>query len=155
MRTPRASSLNQATRIPASMACWPRASRVNALPVPEGPLTTKFSLRSIHSRGAQCLLSWAGDGGRCRVPCFEGLRGWEPGCCAAGGEHGPGPAGGFFGEERFDDLDRFPPLRAGGRDQVRASARACGIFRYSIRASRPAGGGGEAVLIELNHPAYS
>jgi hypothetical protein len=34
------------------MAAWPRASRRWVLPVPEGPHTTRFSCRSIHSRVA-------------------------------------------------------------------------------------------------------
>ena len=36
--------------MPWSIAAWPRASRRWVLPVPEGPQTTRFSCRSIHSR---------------------------------------------------------------------------------------------------------
>lgn len=42
MAAARSSGLNQATRMPASTACWPRASRKYVFPVPEGPQTTRF-----------------------------------------------------------------------------------------------------------------
>ncbi len=57
---PRPSRRNHATRIPVSTACWPRASRKNVFPVPLGPQTTTFSLRSIHSRVRRAC--WVGIG---------------------------------------------------------------------------------------------
>ncbi len=50
MRTPSCSRLNHETWAPWSMAAWPSASRKWLLPVPDGPQTTMFSWRSIHSR---------------------------------------------------------------------------------------------------------
>jgi hypothetical protein len=46
----------------------------------------------------------------------------------------------------LDDFGRFPALGAGGRDQFRGQARAWGIFRDRIRASRSAGRAGTMVL---------
>jgi hypothetical protein len=39
------SRVNQATRMPASMAAWARASTKWLLPVPEGPARARFSAR--------------------------------------------------------------------------------------------------------------
>jgi hypothetical protein len=52
--------VNQATCIPASTACWPRASRKKVLPVPAGPQTTRFSRRPVHSRVRSA--AWLGGG---------------------------------------------------------------------------------------------
>jgi hypothetical protein len=52
--------LNHATCSPACTACWPRASSRNVLPVPEGPHTTRFSRRWIHSRVRSA--DWLGAG---------------------------------------------------------------------------------------------
>jgi len=59
-RAPRSSRRNHATRIPASTTCWPRASRKNVFPVPDGPQTTTFSFRPIHSKVRNAC--WVGAG---------------------------------------------------------------------------------------------
>ena len=46
--------------MPASTAAWPRASKKNVLPVPDGPHTTRFSRRRTHSRVRRAL--WVGAG---------------------------------------------------------------------------------------------
>ena len=57
---PRCSRLNQDTLWPASTAAWPSASRKWVLPVPDGPHTTRFSWRWIHSRVRSAR--WVGAG---------------------------------------------------------------------------------------------
>ena len=49
------------------------------------------------------------------MPGLEGLPGGEPGGGPADGERGAFASGGFLGEQRAEDLDRFPPLSLGGR----------------------------------------
>ena len=140
MRTPRSSSLNQATRIPASTACWPRASRKNVSPVPEGRRPRRFPAGDPFQR-PQRLLGRGRDGGRRPGPRRRrSSRSGSPRPCSVG-EHGPGPAGGFLGEEGFDDLGRFPALGAGGRDQVRCQRPGVGHFqgphqRLEVRRQR-------------------
>ena len=91
--------MNQATFRPVSTACWPRASRKNVFPVPDGPQTTRFSRRWTHSRVRSAC--WVGAGIEDAVGCpgVEGLAGGEPGGVAAGGERGAVPAGDFLGEQ--------------------------------------------------------
>ena len=52
--------MNQATRRSFSIAAWARASTRCDLPVPDGPATTRFSARPIHSRVASA--SWVAAG---------------------------------------------------------------------------------------------
>ena len=59
-KTPSCSRVNQATCWPAWTAAWPRASSRNVLPVPEGPQTTRFSCRPIHSTVRSA--AWVGAG---------------------------------------------------------------------------------------------
>jgi hypothetical protein len=56
----RDSRVNHETRIPASMAACPSASKKCDLPVPEGPHTARFSAREIHSRVRSA--AWVGAG---------------------------------------------------------------------------------------------
>ena len=58
--TPSCWRVNQATCFPVSTAAWPRASSRNVLPVPEGPQTTRFSCRPIHSSVRSA--AWVGAG---------------------------------------------------------------------------------------------
>jgi hypothetical protein len=54
------SRVNQATRRPVSIAAWARASTRWVFPVPDGPVTARFSWRPSHSSvGRAC---WVGVG---------------------------------------------------------------------------------------------
>ncbi|VMP72488.1 Uncharacterised protein [Streptococcus pneumoniae] len=143
---PRSSRVNQATRLPSSTACWPRASRKKVLPVPEGPQTTRFSLRESHSR--------------VRRDCWVG----------AGIEEAPGsqvvkvlPVGNPAALRRAASMDRARPVvsstsralrtSAGSQRWARAVAstsaaipRAWGIFSCRNSASKSAGSAGAAVF---------
>ena len=57
---PSDSGVNQATWRPVSTAAWPRASSRKVFPVPDGPQTTRFSWRPIHSRVRSA--AWVGAG---------------------------------------------------------------------------------------------
>lgn len=54
------SRLNHDTRIPASMTACASASTKWVLPVPDGPLTARFSARCTHSNVASAC--WVGSG---------------------------------------------------------------------------------------------
>src|SRR5712691_3519509 len=112
--TPRASRVNQARRIPASTACWPRASRKNVLPVPDGPQTTRFSCRPIHSRVRSA--AWAGAGIEDRA--WSQASKVLPAGNAAGSQRGPVPAGDFLGEQGLEYLGGVPALRPGGGEHL-------------------------------------
>ena len=122
--TPRASRVNQATCSPVSTACWPRASRRNVLPVPDGPQTTRFSRRCDPFQGAQRLLGRGRDRGRLGLPGVEGL---------AGGERRPRPGG----WRARSGPGRRPPRRAGRGGPRRVPS--VGPWRW--RAPRGRGGG--------------
>lgn len=58
------------------------------------------------------------DRGRLRRPGLERLPGREPRCCSSGRDRGAFPPDGLLAQQRAEDLDRFPPLRLGGRDHL-------------------------------------
>jgi hypothetical protein len=74
IRTPRSYSLNQATRIPPSTACWPRASRNKVFPVLEAR-GRPGSSPGDPFQGPQRLLGRGGLEDAAGSPDVEGLPG--------------------------------------------------------------------------------
>ncbi len=117
-RTPRFSSVNQATWRPASTACCPRASRRNVFPVPEGPHTTRFSRLPIHSRVRSAC--WVGAG----MEDSSGCQAWNvfpvgnPAAARRVARAERARAAGFFGEQGLQDLGWVPALAFGGGDHL-------------------------------------
>ena len=124
-RAPSCSRVNQATFLPGSTAAWPRASSRNVLPVPDGPQTTRFSCRVIHSRVRSACWVGAGTEDRRSSQALERLAGGEGGPGAAGGQRGPVPAGDFLGQQGPEDLGGIPPLGLGGGDDLGRDGAAC------------------------------
>lgn len=122
------------------MTCCSRASRKTVLPVPAGPQTTRFSRRPTHSR--VCSACWVGNGIDDAVgsQASKVLPGREAGGIAAGGQHGAGPAGGFLGQQRFDDFGGISQRWARAvASTSAATARACGNRNARINDSTSAG----------------
>jgi hypothetical protein len=84
--TPSDSGVNQATFIPASTACCPRASSRKVFKVPAGPQTNQVFLAVHPFQRAQGLLGGGGHGGQLGVPKVLTVGKAAPG--AAGGQRG-------------------------------------------------------------------
>ena len=119
------------------MAAWPSASRRWLLPVPDGPQTTRFSWRSIHSRVRSDRWVGAGIDDTVSSQRVEGLAGREPGGCAADVDRGRVAAGELFGEQGPDRFGWVPALRFGGGQHVGGVCGACAAAAAGAAGRRP------------------
>ena len=71
-------------------------------------------------QGAQRLLGGGRDGRQFGVPGGEGLAGGEPGPGPAGGQRGSVSSGNLLDQKRFEHLGGIPALRFGGGQQLRS-----------------------------------
>ena len=112
------SRLNQATRMPASMTAWPRASTKWLLPVPDGPAMARFSARPTHSRVRNA--DWVGAGMEESSGRHDSkvLPAGNPAALAALAAGGVVTTGGFFFEQDTEHFGGVPALRAGGGEHV-------------------------------------
>ena len=119
IRTPRSSRVNQATCKPCSTACWPRASSRNVLPVPDGPQTTRFSLRCTHSRVRSAC--WVGAG-------IEEASGFQASKVF--------PVGNAAAARRVASADRSRPATSSAN---RARSTSTGSQRWALAVATPPG----------------
>ena len=143
------------------------------MPVPEGPQTTRFSCRPIHSSVRSA--GWVGagiDDSRSSQAC-EGLAGGKRGAGAAGAQRGAVPAGDLLGQQRSEHLGGVPPLRLGGGQHLGGGAahvrqphppqqrlqsrRRSAAVRGRRRSRPPPGGRGEVEVVDgqvdvVDHP---
>ena len=152
--TPSCSRVNQATCLPASTAAWPRASSRNVLPVPDGPQTTRFSCRPIHSRVRSAAWVGAGTEDSCSSQASKVFPvGNAARARRVASDERSRPATSSV-EQGPQDLGGVPPLGLGrGQDlggdaaHVRQPHPAQQLLQPGVQRRRGRGGGGHRSLL--------
>ena len=153
-RAPTCSRVNQATFLPGSTTAWPRASSMNVLPVPDGPQTTRFSWRPIHSRVRSAAWVGAGTEDRRSSQASNVFPVGNAALARRVAREERVPAGDFLGEQGAQDLGGVPPLGLGRGDDLGGGAAHVGqphaaqqLLQAVVERRRGRGGGGHEVLL--------
>ena len=153
-RAPTCSRVNQATFLPDSTTAWPRASSRKVLPVPDGPQTTRFSCRPIHSRVRSADWVGAGTEDRCSSQASNVFPVGKAALARRVAREELVPPGDLFGEQGPQDFGGVPPLGFGRGDDLGRGPAHVGqphaaqqLLQAGVQRRRGRGRGGHRALL--------